>query len=215
MRIAIIAGATGLVGTHLTHLCLENDHFDKTIVITRRPLGIDDFRLTEVVLSDFDKITALQIPKADEYHSFCCLGTTMARAGSQDAFEKVDLDYVLLFARRSIQLNCSHFSVVSSLGANSRSLSFYSRTKGRMEDAVKQLGFPSLSILRPSLLLGERKEKRFMEDLAKPFAKFLPKSFRGIEGFHVAKAMVELSLQKHPGNHTYSSGEILAIAESS
>ncbi len=108
--------------------------------------------------------------------AFCCLGTTIKQAGSQDAFKAVDLDMVLAFARRARELGARHLLVISAIGADPKSSTFYNRIKGKMELALRAQGWPQLTIARPSLLVGSRTETRWVEQLAAPIAKLIPGS---------------------------------------
>jgi len=125
---------------------------------------------------------------------FCCLGTTIKKAKSKEAFRAVDLEAPLLLAKISKELGAQKFILVSSLGANKNSSIFYNQVKGEVEEAIKQIGFGSFHILRPSLLLGPRQEERTGEDAAKFFYKvfgfLVPKKYQAIESIKVARAML-------------------------
>ena len=136
----------------------------------------------------------------------------MKAAGSKSAFRTVDYDYVLSFARLCHAIGAKHTSFVSALGANAKAMSFYSRTKGEAELAIQDLSLPSASILQPSLLTGQRDHFRLGESLAKPLMSWLPLSIRSIDGFAVAKAMIEVAWDEKPGTHTYRSRDIQIIA---
>ena len=155
-------GATGLVGRD----CLENllacDDYEKVIVLTRRPLSVEHPKL-DVQRVDFDNIEAHKNSfQVDDV--FCCLGTTMKKAGSRQAFRHVDHDLVVLAGSMARRANVQRFLVVSAVSSNARSPFFYSRVKGQMERALIKLDLPLLAILQPSLLRGEREDKRRAED---------------------------------------------------
>ncbi len=215
MHTALIIGASGLVGKHLCHICIEHPSFTQVVALARRTLPIidKDFRLIE--LADFSQLADISLSELGEVSGFCCLGSTKAKAQTKTNFRQVDFEYVLEFAKLCAKFNCEHFSVISSMGASLRSPFFYTRTKGEMEQAIKSLNLKSASIVRPSLLQGKRNESRTLESLAAPFMKNLPLSMRAIDGFAVAKAMVELTIQKTPGTHIYSSQDLHALATGS
>ncbi len=194
-KTALLVGATGLVG----NLCLEDlvasGLYKEIIVITRKKLFPAHLGVTNIIsdFSDLDQITA-QL-KAD--HVYCALGTTIAKAGSQSAFKKVDYEYPLKVATISKQNGAQEFILVSAIGANSNSSIFYSKVKGKLEDAIEKLNFESCIILQPSFLLGKRSEVRIGELIGKNIASALSfvfvgglKKYKGIEASDVAKSMV-------------------------
>ena len=150
---ALIAGATGLVGSHCLRTLLDGGYYERVIALTRRPLDRRHPRLVETIV-DFEKLDEIDLfPAADV---FCALGTTMRRAGSQPAFLKVDFEYPRIIAARSAAAGARRFLLVSSVGADSRSNNFYLRVKAELEKAVNALPFESTHIFRPSFLVGER-----------------------------------------------------------
>lgn len=155
---ALIAGATGLVGSHLLHQLLEDPAWDRVIALARRPLSVSHPKL-DARLADFARLSiALEDIKADAL--FCTLGTTIKQAGSQEAFRRVDHDYPLQLAKWASRTGVEQYLLVSAMGANPSSRIFYNRVKGEVERDIAALGIPSLTIVRPSLLLGERSEHR-------------------------------------------------------
>lgn len=152
---AIIIGSTGLVGSHLLIKLLNDSAIDKVISFVRRPQMVHP-KLQEIEFSTFDEITP---QKGDLY--FCCLGTTIKKAGSQENFTKVDHDGVLKFA--TIAKEGKSLAIVSAAGADKDSYIFYNRVKGQTEEDLKKLRLRNLIIMRPSLLIGEREEKRPLE----------------------------------------------------
>lgn len=161
-RTAVIIGATGLVGSRLLSLLLEDTEYLEIHAFVRRALP-EHPKLRQSVM-DLTGLEAAHFPQADAV--FCCLGTTLRRAGSREAFRKVDFDATLAAARRARAAGCRIFLLVTAQGANPNSRIFYNRVKGEIEKAVRELSFPSLVILRPGLLLGERDESRPLEALA-------------------------------------------------
>ncbi|HSX70792.1 MAG TPA: oxidoreductase, partial [Pseudomonas sp.] len=140
--------------------------------------------------------------------AFCCLGTTIKQAGSQEAFRAVDHDLVLAFARRARELGARHFLVVSAMGANAQSSVFYNRVKGEVEEALKAMDWPQLTIARPSLLLGPRREFRLGERLAAPLLRWIPGRYRGIEAAVLARAMWRLALEESDGVRVVESDQL-------
>lgn len=214
----LIAGASGLVGSHLLRQLLQNQSFTQIISLVRKPLHGEHPKLREIIF-DFDNPQSYDVlPAADTV--FCCLGTTIKKAGSQAAFRKVDYDYPLALATAVRRKGTPHFLVVTAVGSNLRSPFFYSRVKGELEKALTDLRFPSLSIFQPSLLLGERKEKRLGEDFAKllmplitPLLAGSLRKYRAIQAADVAKAMLKIALQPASGVWRYPSDEIQEIAD--
>jgi uncharacterized protein YbjT (DUF2867 family) len=216
-RTGLVAGATGLVGGHCLKHLLEDSAYDRVVALVRRPLDLNHSKLIELVV-EFERL--------DEYADllncddlFCCLGTTIAAAGSQEAFRRVDHDYPFELATLARANGCSQFLLVSSVGANPASSVFYSRVKGEVERDISRLDFPDIHIFRPSLLLGERREVRFKEQIAEKIAAALSFLFVGpiqrykpIEASAVAVAMVKIAKQSLGGTHIYESEEIHKIA---
>lgn len=159
----VLAGATGLVGGELLNLLIADERVDQIVTLGRRGCGRRDAKLTDLKV-DFDTLFDKSFGEFDA--AYCCLGTTIKNAGSQAAFKQVDHDYVLQFADLAKRSGVRKFLVVSALGADASSYFFYNRVKGEVENDLRRLRFDSLVIFRPSLLLGERKEKRLAEQLA-------------------------------------------------
>lgn len=164
MATALIAGASGLVGGHLLRELLAADVYGRVVSVGRRRLDLAHPKLTQVVaeFSALDQVAGEL--RADD--AFCCLGTTRRQAGSRAAFRAVDHGAVLAFAWAAQRAGVRRFFTVSSLGADPDSRIFYRRVKGETEEALQVLRFPTLGILRPSLLLGDRPQPRLGERLA-------------------------------------------------
>lgn len=214
MSTALIAGASGLVGGHLLRQLLEHADYARIVALVRRPLAFSHPKLEQVVV-DFaalEKVTADL--KCDD--AFCCLGTTIKEAGSRENFRAVDHVAVLAFAWAAQRNGARRFFVVSSLGANADSRIFYSRVKGEMEEALMVLGFGTLAIFQPSLLLGVRSKPRLGERLwAKVMWLLDPLLFgglrklRAIEAEVVARAMLRCSFGRaNQGVLVFPSDEI-------
>lgn len=215
-RNALIAGASGLVGGHCLRLLLESDRYSQVISIGRRDLPVIHPKLDQQVI-DFDKLESFTTDLvADDI--YCCLGTTIKKAGSKEAFYKVDYTYVSQLAKITAAKNATQFLVVSAMGANASSFIFYNRVKGEMEKFVKEQGFDAVHIFQPSLLLGEREDERKGEEFAskvmKPLSQFMIgpfKKYKPIEGETVAKAMVYAAALNQTGIYTYQSDEIARL----
>ena len=157
-RSALLAGATGLVGGHCLDLLLADDAYRAVVTLGRRPLPRTHPKLTHHVVA-FDRLDA-HADLVEGRDVFCCLGTTMRKAGSKEAFRKVDYDYPFALARVALGRGAEQYLLVSALGANPRSPFFYNRVKGEVEEAVSALPFEGVYLFRPSLLTGERAEER-------------------------------------------------------
>lgn len=210
----LLVGATGLVGRECLRLLLADSGFGRIVVVTRRPLSPDvrsPKLATHVV--DFDHLN-----EYDELFNvdaiICALGTTIRQAGSRTRFRTVDFDYPLAFARLGRRHGCKHFLVVTALGANTRSRYFYNRVKGELEDSLRGLDYPRLTIVRPSLLLGPRAELRLGEEVAKRVTRWLgplvPRAFKPVEARAVAQTLVRAARDHGSGEQVIESGEILA-----
>lgn len=204
----LLAGATGLVGREIT----QQWHGPGLLhLLVRRPMPAPG-PLQRVLVVDFAALPAL--PAADA--ALCTLGTTIAVAGSQAAFRAVDFDAVLAFARAARRAGARRLAVVSSLGADRRSTSFYSRVKGEMEFAVAALGFDSVVIVRPALLTGNRGAlgqplragERLAQLLAAPLSPLLPKIWKPIAASTVARALWRALQQAEPGVRILDSAQL-------
>lgn len=202
-KTAVIAGATGAVGQKLVPLLLDAPDYARVKVLSRRPLALSHPKL-EVLSADFEQLPALgKRLQADDV--YCCLGTTQRQSG-QRGLMQVDHDYVLNLARAALAQGAKQFLVISAVGSNQRSPSFYSRTKALMEQDLGALGYASLHILRPSLLLATRADSRPAEVLAQKLSPlFAPllvgplARYRPIAAGEVAGAMLQLSRRPFAG----------------
>jgi len=209
----LLVGATGLVGRECLRLLLADSGFGRIVVVTRRPLSPDvrSPKLgTHVV--DFDHLNEYD-ELFDVDAIICTLGTTIRQAGSRTRFRTVDFDYPLAFARLGRRHGCKHFLVVTALGANTRSRYFYNRVKGELEDSLRSLDYPRLTIVRPSLLLGPRAELRLGEEVAKRVTRWLgplvPRAFKPVEARAVAQSLVRAAREQGSGERVIESGEIV------
>ena len=206
-RTAWLAGATGLVGGFVLRQLLGSEWYSQVVALTRRTMKVEHPKL-EQRLVDFDQLQFLDLPPAGDV--FCALGTTIKKAGSQEAFRRVDLEYPLALANKAAASGAQQFLLVSSVGANARSRNFYLRTKGELEDAVSALPFTGIHIFRPSLLVGPREERRPAERVAKVLMKVLSpflidglSRYRAIKAEEVARAMVAAAVLGGSGRNVY------------
>lgn len=171
--IAAICGATGLIGSHLLPLLCQSNEYDQVLVIGRSE---PKFKHSKIIFKQcsIDQFNDLQLPTIN--HAFCCLGTTIKVAGSKENFIKVDTDAIVAFAKKC---QADKTLVVSSVGADSKANAFYSRVKGVTEDQLAQLKLPQLFLFRPSLLLGNREQFRFLETLGQRLFSLLSGLFVG------------------------------------
>ena len=193
MHHVLITGATGLVGGHLLNLLRRASQVESIVAPTRHPLE-DVFGIDNPHHPDLSAALAQIDSPIDTV--FCCLGTTIRDAGSKAAFTHVDYDLVLETAQTGLRLGAKQMLVVSAMGANAHSPFFYNRVKGEMESALIEQGWPRLTIVRPSMLLGERRAPRLNERLLAPLFSLLPGNWKSIAAQDVAKAMLKMA-KKH------------------
>ncbi len=207
---ACILGATGLAGSELLSLLLRDDYYEHVNIIVRKKVDIPSKKVA-VFVTDFANLE----DASSAFHGddvFCCLGTTIKKAGSKDAFKQVDYEYVLKAAAIAHKQGAQQFLVISAVGANPHSCVFYNRIKGLMEKDVSSTPMQAIHIFRPSLLLGKRQEKRLLEDIARLFAKpmqFLLKGtfakYAPVNARTVAEAMINAAKLNTKGVHIHES----------
>ena len=216
MKTALIIGSTGLIGSHLLNILLESDDYIKVIAFTKRDIGIRHPKLTQHII-DFDKPeTYKELVVGDDF--FCTIGTTIKNAGSQKAFRAVDFGYPKQFAAFALLNKVKQFLIISSLGADANSGNFYLKTKGEIQDFLKDCDFKSVAVLQPSLLLGNRTEFRLGEKVGAFFMKTLSflflgnlKKYKPIESKTVAKALLKIAQTNNKGFKIYESDAIQKI----
>jgi len=210
---AILAGATGLVGGECLRRLLASPRYERVIVVTRRKLAdvAADRKLRQVV-TEFENLGEVRDRLRGD-HVYCALGTTIRKAGSQERFRAVDYEYPLRLAQLTRKNGARHFSIVSALGASRSSPFFYSRVKGEAEEGLRQLGWPSLAIVRPSVIAGDRAEPRPLERLSEHLLRFAPATWRPVPAGDIAAAMVVLALRERPGVTVLESREISGVAQ--
>ncbi|MCU6707259.1 NAD(P)H-binding protein [Paenibacillus sp. J5C_2022] len=216
-KTALLAGATGLVGGHLLHRLLNIGVYGQVTILVRKPLKLQHPKLRQVAV-DYDQL--------DQYREdievddiYCCLGTTIKKAGSQAAFRKVDYEYPLHIAKLAHSKSVKKLVMVTSIGANAQSAFFYTRVKGEVEAAILRVGLPSVHFLHPSQLLGARQEKRPAEKAAialspllKLFTKGKLSKYTPIQAQDVALAMIGIGQSAPQGNHVYEYEQIMRFA---
>jgi uncharacterized protein YbjT (DUF2867 family) len=202
---ALVAGANGLVGNELVQLLLSHPAYASVHILVRHEISLIHPKLNQHIVN-YD---ALNLEQLQPDHVFCCLGTTIAKAGSKEAFSKVDKEYPLALASATIKKGAQCFAIVTAGGANSSSSIFYNKVKGEVEQALQQLNFKHLGIFRPSMLLGNRSEKRSIEKMGQRVMVFLdfliPKRYKAIQASRVAKAMLTYALNAPTGVSIYES----------
>src|SRR5579864_645862 len=216
-KIALLAGASGLTGACALDALLGAPDIARVVAVSRRPLQREHSRLANRIVQ-FDRLES-QLKGVSGDVALCCLGTTIRQAGSQQRFRAVDVDSVLAFARTARAAGAQRFVVVSSVGADPNSRNFYLRTKGEMEQGLEEVGFTSLDILQPSVLLGWRHEMRPLEllgqalmPLANPFLGGRYAQYRGIHARVVGAAMLGAVRTGRRGVQRYTWDGILALA---
>ena len=207
MSSALVVGSTGLVGTECLRQLSRDPAHRPVIALTRRPLPGDvPATVTERVIS-FDRLEAHRAEVSGD-HVFCALGTTIRKAGSRERFRQIDHDLPLSIARMALENGARHFSLVSATGATPASRVFYNRVKGELERDIQELGYPSLVILRPSVLAGERAERRPLESLGRLLLRAVPGRYHPVHARAVAATMGHLAREEPSGVRVIESEEI-------
>ena len=210
MKTAMIAGSTGLIGKELLQLLLHSDQYVSIIALTRSALSINHPKLRNILV-DFK--TLKELPSEIRPNDvFCCLGTTMAKAGSKEKFYEVDYGYPLKLAETTFRLGASKYLLVSSLGADKHSAVYYNKVKGDLEEALRSTSFKYIHVFRPSLLLGARSERRRGEEIGKvlfnTFSFLVPRRYKAIDSSKVALSMMHYASQTQEGFFIHESAEM-------
>ena len=213
---ATLIGATGLIGNYLLEELLKDDFYHTVRILIRRPLELTHPKL-EMKLVDFTDPESFRLALEGSDVVFCAIGTTQKKVkGDKAAYRKVDYDLTVNAAKFCKLNGCESFVFVSSVGATSKSNNFYLKLKGEVEDAVKAVGIKSVHIMRPSVLLGDRKESRLGEKigkvLMKPLSFLMPQKYKPIHGKDVAKAMMTAAISGKQGAYTYEFTEIKSLS---
>jgi len=206
----LLVGATGLVGHEVLTQALANPRIETVVAPARRPLAVTDRKLTAPVVRFDDLPRDADWWRADA--AICTLGTTIGKAGSREAFREVDHDYPLVVARLARAHGTPRFAVVSAMGANRRSPFFYSRVKGELEADLAALAFPSLTLVRPGLIGGDRAERRAGEQVAllvlKRLGPVLPEAWRINPAARIAEVLLDAALGDWTGTRIVGSAEM-------
>lgn len=218
-KTALVLGASGLVGNELVKILIKQNGYERIHVLVRKPIGIKESKCEQHII-DFDHLHGYsELFQVTDV--FCCLGTTIKKAKSKEAFRKVDFSYPVEAAKLAKENEVDKFLIISAMGANRKSFVFYNQVKGQLEESLLQLNLPSLHIFRPSLLLGEREEFRLGEKLAIQVIGFFNtimvgplRPYKPIEAKKVAAAMAKTANTDKKGVNIYSSHEIEQIAMS-
>lgn len=213
----LLAGATGLVGSACLPLLLADERVSRVVALVRHPLNMGHPKLEQWDAPDADLLQGLRPEPVDAV--ICCLGTTIKNAGSQAAFKAVDKDLPLGIARWAGSRGVPTYSIISALGASSKSKIFYSRVKGEVEQELEAMHFANLAIFQPSVLTGPRREKRLGERIGIAVMNVVdPLLIGSLVNYHtmphqvLAKALVNSALSPEPGVKRYVYRDILKIA---
>ena len=216
-RSALLLGASGLIGGFCLDALLKEAAYDRIIILSRRHVPRSSPKLHQHII-DFGQLKeSAGLMAANDV--FCCLGTTIKQAGSQEAFHLVDCTYPLEIARLALGQGARQFLIVTAMGADPGSRFFYNRVKGEVEEKLSHLGYPGLHIFRPSLLLGRHYPPRPVEELAQlivtPLSRIMfgpLKTFRPIQAKTVAEAMVRTAQKDYRGIFIYPSDRIAQLS---
>lgn len=197
MKKALVFGGSGLVGGCLINELENNDEYSSIIAFVRAPAGLASKKTREIIVDLNNSASYIEHLKGDVV--FICLGTTIKKAGSIEKMEHIDRDIPIEIGQLAIANKIKQIGVVSSIGANANSRNYYLRIKGEMENGIKGLDFDNIVFARPSVLLGNRKENRFSENLGKFAVKCLAillvgnlRKYRAVEAKRVAKAIINI-----------------------
>ena len=204
-----------MIGSYLLDLILADDYFSSVRVLVRRPVQKKNDRM-EVKLVDFNDAESFKLALEGCDTIFSCIGTTQKNVkGNNELYRKIDFEIPLKAARFGKDAGCTKFILVSSVGANSKSNTFYLRLKGELEDAILKVGLDVVHVMQPSMLLGERTERRTAEKIIQGAMKFLNpifggafRKYRAIHGKTVAAAMLKLAKEDEPGFYMYTYNDI-------
>ena len=214
---AIIAGASGLIGSKLLEILLQEPFYDEVLILVRKELPIQHKKLVQLVI-DFNELER-HAAAITGHAVFCCLGTTKKKTPNLTDYRKIDHDYPLQLAQLAKQNGVKQYHLVSSLGANSKSSGFYLKIKGETENDIQKVGLKTLNIYQPSFLTGDRTEHRPVERFGSSLMKFIDplligslKKYRSIPAETVAKAMFNQSLKTEEGIFVHPSDKIKLLA---
>ena len=217
-KIAAIIGATGMIGNYLLEALLKDNYFDIVRAIVRRPCQKTSAKI-EMKLVEFNDAESFKLALEGCETIFCCIGTTQKNVkGDKVQYRKIDFDIPLKAARFGKEVGCKKFIIVSSVGANSQSSTFYLKLKGELENAIHSVGLDAVHIIQPSMLLGNRKENRTGESLLQNSIKLISglligslRKYKAIHGKTVATAMLNAAKKNDKGFFRYSYDQIIKL----
>ena len=209
---ASVFGSTGLIGSYLTNILINDPSCEKVIMLTRKKTDIYSQKLVNKQI-DFSRLSEIKESIEDSNYIYSAIGTTQSQVNyDKKLYRSIDYDITINIANACKEKNISSFSYVSTAGADSNNKSFYLNLKGEIDDKVSKIGIDSLSIFRPSLLLGERKQKRLGEKIAQVimpvFAPLMPDNYKPIRADLVAASMHNISMKNMAGAKIYHFNEI-------
>ncbi|WP_114939603.1 oxidoreductase [Mucilaginibacter endophyticus] len=214
---AVIAGSSGLIGSHLLQILLEQAYYDEVLILVRKKLPVQHHKLTQLVI-DFEQPETYQ-QELTGHALFCCLGSTKKKTPDLTIYRKIDHDYPLLLAQLAKQNGIEQYHLVSSIGADINGVNFYTKTKGETEADISAVGIPAVHIYRPSFLAGDRQESRPMEKFVNGLMKVVNpllfvswKKYRSIAASTVATAMYQQSIKNATGVFIYESDKIKQLS---
>jgi uncharacterized protein YbjT (DUF2867 family) len=219
-KIAAILGSTGMIGSYLLDLLLTDDYFDTVRILVRSPKAKTDPKI-EVKLVNYGDPESVKLALEGTDVIFCCIGTTQKNVkGDKELYRKIDFDIPLRAARLGKEVGCNKMILVSSIGANSQSNTFYLKLKGELEDTLQSAGMETIHIMQPSMLLGKRVEYRGGERISQSIMKIISPLFVGgmakykaIHGKTVAIAMMNAAKKDKKGFFRYTYDDIKRLAE--
>ena len=214
---AVIAGASGLIGGELLQIILQEDYYQEVLILVRKEIPVQHKKLVQLII-DFDNLDQYQ-QSINGHALFCCLGSTKRKTPDLSIYSKIDHDYPVKLAQIAKKNNVLHFHLVSAIGADSSSANFYIKMKGQTEKDIQAISIKSLHIYQPSLLTGNRKEKRLLESIATVMMKIIDplligklRKYRRISAKSVAQAMYKQSLNQEEGIFIHPSDHIKQLA---
>lgn len=214
---AVIVGASGLIGSSLLNILLNEAAYTEITILVRKKTGVVNKKLKEIVV-DFDQLDNYGA-EINGHALFCCLGTTKAKTPNEQDYRKIDHDYPVKLAQLAYQNGVKQYHIVSALGANANSSFFYPRLKGETEQDIKKIGLKILHIYQPSMLIGDRKESGILGKIATGVFSIIDplligglKKYRSIPAKTVAMAMYKKSINNEVGIFIHPSDQIKQIA---
>lgn len=210
-RTVLVIGSTGLVGRECVRLLLADDTVSRVVALVRAPTQIfGSSSKLDMQPVDFDRLSSYtDLFAVDQI--ICAIGTTLRKTPDRDVYRSIDYGYPLTAAKLGKDAGTHHYLVVTALGADSRSRVFYNRLKGEVEDDLTALRFRSLTIARPSVLIGERSEARRSEKIAWKLSAITPRKYKPVTAANVSRALVNAAREDRPGKRIITNAEMLDV----